>query len=186
MVSSLVLRFPSAIFWSHNLLSNCDSCDYTYANASTIQCFLQYQTPIWHSAPKESQIWWQSIEAKLSAHWIILEIKLQLNFSGLWLLKAQQQQEVNFKQPWWSLQSYTADFRPCMHTTVLLVVHVNADFFKDAKERLQFLVGLLSSKRGLKHKAKHGSITQIRLFLLHHKTNKQLFPGYISMFSFMF
>ncbi len=48
-----------------------------------------------------------------------------------------------------SLQSYTADYWPGMNTTALSVVHVNADFFKDVKERLPVLVRLLSSKRGL-------------------------------------
>ncbi len=37
-----------------------------------------------------------------------------------------------------------------MHTAVLSVVHVNVDFFKDAKERLfPFSVRLTSSKCGL-------------------------------------
>ncbi len=48
-----------------------------------------------------------------------------------------------------SLQTYTADCWPGMHTAALLVVHVNMAFFQDTKERLPFLVGLLSSKLGL-------------------------------------
>ncbi len=38
----------------------------------------------------------------------------------------------------------------------------------------------------LKHKAKHGYITQKQLFQLRHETNEQPFPGYTSMFSFEF
>ncbi len=51
-----------------------------------------------------------------------------------------------------SLQTCTADYWPGMHTTVLLVVHVNVDIFW--KERCKgktflFLVGLLPCKHGL-------------------------------------
>ncbi len=38
----------------------------------------------------------------------------------------------------------------------------------------------------LKHEAKHGYITQKWPFQMLHETNKHLFPGYISVCSFMF
>ncbi len=72
-----------------------------------------------------------STEANLSARAIILEVKLWLNFFSLWLLRAQQQQEGNnvSSSSGMSLQKYTANYRPGMHTTALKALNVNADFF---------------------------------------------------------
>ncbi len=69
---------------------------------------------------------------------IISEVKLQLNFFNLWLLRADQQQEVNTfgSSDHMSLQMYTAYYWPGMHTTALLVVNRNTDiFFKRCKEK---------------------------------------------------
>ncbi len=46
-----------------------------------------------------------------------------------------------------ALQSYTAYYQPGVYTTVLLVVHVNAHFFKE--KTFPFLVELFLSKCGL-------------------------------------
>ncbi len=61
--------------------------------------------------------------------------QITAEFFSLWLLRTQQQQEVNDcgGSDGMSLQSYIADYRPGTLTTVLLVVNVKADFFKDAK-----------------------------------------------------
>ncbi len=50
-----------------------------------------------------------------------------------------------------SLQTYTADHWPCRHTTAPSSVCVNADVFWRGKGKtFPFLVGLLSSKHGLR------------------------------------
>ncbi len=75
----------------------------------------------------------------LSVSRIILEFKLHLNFFHSWLLRASQQQEVNdfSSLEGMSLQSYTANYWPSMHTTAFCVLRVKTDFFvKNAKERL--------------------------------------------------
>ncbi len=101
-----------------------------------------------HSA---GQTWRQTVEARLRVRGIILEVKLQLDFFNLWLLRAQQQQEVNNtgSSDGLSLQSYTSEYWPGMHTAALSVVRVNMDiFWRHKGETFPFLAGLLPSKRG--------------------------------------
>ncbi len=101
-------------------------------------CNTHYQTDYTlHSASKARWIWRQSTEANLCVGIIILEVSLRLSFFNLWLFRALQQQEVNnfSSSDGESVQSYTANYWPGMHTTAPLVLYVNAGFFKDAKEK---------------------------------------------------
>ncbi len=66
----------------------------------------------------------------LSVRNIIVEVNPWLNFFNLWLLRAQQQQEVNFSSfDGMSLQTFTADYWPGAHTAALLVVRIKVDIF---------------------------------------------------------